>query len=231
MRVRLVLIVMVFVLFLANCAQSSESSIGRRIQRIERGLLSTYGDPPWKRMELAERMAYYNVPGVSIAVINDFQVEWIKGYGVLEAGKSEPVTPDTLFQAASIAKVVVAVAALNYVERGVLELDADVNQSLVSWQVPENEFTAEEKVTLRRLLSHSAGVTVHGFRGYALGEEVPNLQQILDGEWPANSPPIRVDTVPGTQHTLLRRRVYDRAAAAGGRDRRAVSENHAECCA
>jgi CubicO group peptidase (beta-lactamase class C family) len=150
-------------------------------------------------MELTERMAYYNVPGVSIAVINDYQVEWTEGYGVLEAGKSEPVTPDTLFQAASIAKVVVAVAALQYIERGALELDADVNQSLVSWQIPANEFTAKEKVTLRRLLSHSAGVTVHGFRGYALGEEVPNLQQILDGEWPANSPPIRVDTIPGTQ--------------------------------
>jgi CubicO group peptidase (beta-lactamase class C family) len=151
-------------------------------------------------MELAERMAYYNVPGVSIAVINDYQVEWTRGYGVLEAGKSEPITPDTLFQVASLGKVVVAVAALHYVEKGALDLDSDVNQSLVSWQVPENEFTAEEKVTLRRLLSHSAGVTVEGFRGYALGEEVPSLKQILDGEWPANSPPIRVDMVPGAQH-------------------------------
>lgn len=145
-------------------------------------------------------MAYYNVPGVSIAVINDHQVEWTRGYGVLEAGKSEPVTPDTLFQVASLGKVVVAVAALRYVEKGALDLDRDVNQSLVSWQVPENEFTAEEKVTLRRLLSHSAGVTVEGFRGYAPGEEVPSLEQILDGEWPANSPPIRVDMVPGTGH-------------------------------
>jgi len=150
-------------------------------------------------MELAERMAHYNVPGVSIAVINDYQVEWAKGYGVLEAGKSAPVTPDTLFQVASIGKVVVAVAALHYVQKGTLDLDSDVNQSLVSWQIPENEFTAEERVTLRRLLSHSAGVTVEWFRGYAFGEEVPNLQQILDGEWPANSAPIRVDIVPGTQ--------------------------------
>jgi len=70
----------------------------------------------------------------------------------------------------------------------------------VSWQVPENQFTVEEKVTLRRLLSHSAGVTVGGFRGYALGEEVPNLQQILDGQWPANSAPIRVDVVPGAEY-------------------------------
>ncbi len=199
MRVRLVLIAIVFVLSVTSCGPSSESSIERRIQRVERGLLSAYGDPPWKRMELAERMAYHNVPGVSIAVINDYQIEWAKGYGVLEAGKSEPVTPDTLFQVASVGKVVVAVAALHYVEKGALDLDSDVNHSLVSWQVPDNEFTAEEKVTLRRLLSHSAGVTVEWFRGYALGEEVPSLQQILDGEWPANSAPIRVDIVPGTQ--------------------------------
>jgi len=140
------------------------------------------------------------VPGVSIAVINGFQIEWARGYGVPEVGEGEPVTPDTLFQTGSIAKPVVAVAALHYVEEGALELDRDVNDSLVSWKVPENEFTAKASVTLRRLLSHSGGVTVEGFRGYALGEEVPSLWQVLNGEWPANSPPIRVDTIPGTQY-------------------------------
>ena len=200
MRVALILIATLFFLSLGSCARNPEALLERRIAGVEHGLLSEYGDPAWKRMELAERMEYYHVPGVSIAVINDYQIEWARGYGVLEAGGSEPVTPETLFQTASIAKPVVAVGALQYVERGALALDSDVNQSLVSWQVPENEFTAVEKVTLRRLLSHSAGVTVEGFRGYALGEEVPNLRQILNGEPPANSPPIRVDIVPGTQH-------------------------------
>lgn len=200
MRVGLILIVTIFLLSLAGCARSPEALIEGRIAGVEGGLLHESGDPPWKRMDLAERMEHYNVPGVSIAVINDFQIEWARGYGVLEAGKSEPVTPETLFQTASLAKPVVAVAALHFVEMGALELDSDVNQSLVSWQVPENEFASEEKVTLRRLLSHSAGVTVEGFRGYALGEKVPSLQQILDGEWPANSPPIYVDILPGTMH-------------------------------
>lgn len=151
-------------------------------------------------MELSERMEYHNIPGVSIAVIDNFQIEWAKGYGVLAAGGSDPITRETLFQAASLGKPVVAVAALHYVDRGYLELDEDVNQSLISWQVPENEFTMIEKVTLRRLLSHSAGVTVEGFGGYALGEKVPDLLQILNGEWPSNSPPISVDIVPGTMH-------------------------------
>ncbi len=87
MRVGMIFIVVVFVLSLTGCARSPESSIERRIGRIERGLLSAYSDPPWKRMELVERMTYYNVPGVSIAVINDFQIEWARGYGVLEAGR------------------------------------------------------------------------------------------------------------------------------------------------
>jgi CubicO group peptidase (beta-lactamase class C family) len=199
MKVKLALIVLVCVFSLTNCAQQSESLSERRIQRIEHGLRSTYADPPWKRMEIEERMAYYNVPGVSIAVINEDQIEWAKGYGVLEIGGSDPVTLDTLFQVASIAKVIVAVAALHYVDNGTIDLDRDVNQSLGSWKIPENQFTSEEKVTLRRLLSHSAGVTVEGFRGYAFDEEVPNLEQILNGELPANSAPIRVDMVPGTQ--------------------------------
>jgi CubicO group peptidase (beta-lactamase class C family) len=200
MNVAPILIVIVSSLFLVNCARSPEAQTQRRIAGVEQGLLSDYSDPPWKRMDLSGRMQHYRVPGVTIAVIDEFQIEWIKGYGVLEAGRGEPVTPGTLFQTASLAKPIVAVAALHHVERGDLELDHEVNQSLVSWHVPENKFTAEGEITLRRLLSHNAGVTVEGFRGYALGEDVPNLRQIFDGEWPANSPPIRVDIVPGTQH-------------------------------
>jgi CubicO group peptidase (beta-lactamase class C family) len=195
----LVRIAGILILSLTNCAKPFEDSIERRIQRVEHGLISDYGDPPWKKMDLEDRMAYYSVPGVSIAVINDLQLEWTRGYGVLEAGKSEPVTSTTLFQVASPGKVVVAVAALHFVEEGTITLDSDVNQSLLTWSLPDNQFTEKEKVTLRRLLSHNAGVTVEGFRGYALGEEVPDLRQILNGEWPANSGPIRVDMVPGKQ--------------------------------
>ncbi len=90
--------------------------------------------------------------------------------------------------------------ALHLVDEGKLSLDEDVNLKLRSWKVPENEFTAKEKVTLRRLLNHSAGLTVHGFAGYAADEPVPSLLDLLDGKKPANSAPIRVDILPGTQH-------------------------------
>lgn len=148
---------------------------------------------------LQERMAHYRVPGVSIAVINDGKIEWARGYGTLAAGESAPVNAETVFQAASISKPVSALALLRLVEAGKLPLDQDVNEVLKTWKVPANSFTADEKVTLRRMLSHTAGLTVHGFRGYAEGETVPSVVQILNGGSPSNSGAIRVDLKPGTQ--------------------------------
>jgi CubicO group peptidase (beta-lactamase class C family) len=142
-------------------------------------------------------MARYKVPGVSVAVINDGQIEWVKGSGVLEVGRGTPVGSDTLFQAASISKPVSALAALHLVEQGYLDLDRDVNASLTSWTVPENEYTRDKKVTLRGLLSHTAGLTVHAVSGYAVDSQRPTLLQSLDGLYPARSQPVRVDMTPG----------------------------------
>jgi len=109
-----------------------------------------------------------------------------------------PVEITTLFQAGSISKPVAAVAAMKLVEEGKLALDQNINTFLTTWKVPDNEFTKDKKVTLREILSHSAGVTVHGFPGYAAGDPIPTLVQVLDGVKPANTPPIRVDVVPGS---------------------------------
>jgi CubicO group peptidase (beta-lactamase class C family) len=175
------------------------ANLAQRIERVENGLLSpavVKGETPAK-MKLVDRMRFYKTPGVSIALINEGRIEWARGYGVLEAGGKEPVTPETLFQAASNSKSLTAMLALRLVEQGKLDLDGDVNKLLVSWKVPENEFTKEKKVTVRRLLSHTAGVTVPGFLGYSVDDPLPSLRQILDGEKPANSAPIRVDMTPG----------------------------------
>ena len=151
----------------------------------------------WSEKTLVKRIDHYNVPGVSIAVINNDEIEWAKGYGTLEVGSNKSVTPNTLFQSASIGKSLTAAATMHFVETGYLSLDENANDKLVSWEVPDNRFTKREKVTLRRLLSHSAGMTVHGFRGYAEGEKIPTLLQILDGKPPANNESIRVDKTPG----------------------------------
>jgi CubicO group peptidase (beta-lactamase class C family) len=107
-----------------------------------------------------------------------------------------PATPDTAFQAASISKPVSAMAALKLVEMGKLNLDEDINKKLTSWKLPDNEFTAKEKVTLRRILTHRAGLTVSGFPGYAAGAAIPSTVQVLDGAKPAYTPAVRVDVTP-----------------------------------
>lgn len=170
----------------------------RRAERVEAGLLpAAYIKGTSPAAALSERMKFYRIPGVSVAVVNGGQVEWARGFGVKDAVTNEPVTPDTLFQAGSISKPVAALAALRLVQDGRLSLDEDVNAKLTSWKVPENEFTKEQKVTLRRLLTHNAGLTVHGFPGYAADAALPTVIQVLDGQKPANTAAVRVDTVPG----------------------------------
>ena len=180
--------------------QSTDAALSARISRIENGLLPAVvikGAPP-KSMTIAERMAFYKVPAISIAFFDHGQIIWTRTYGYADVAAKTPVTPDTLFQAASISKPVSALAALRLVQDGKISLDEDVNVKLKTWKVPENAFTQKEKVTVRRILSHSAGLTVHGFPGYASDETVPTVVQILNGEKPANTEPIRVDVVPGT---------------------------------
>jgi CubicO group peptidase (beta-lactamase class C family) len=187
-------------MLLTSLVGGAPPDVQARIARVESGLLARYAidGQPGLKMTLAERMAFYKVPGVSIAVIHNGRIEWAKGYGVREAGQAAPVETDTLFQAASISKPVAAMAALRLVQEGRLSLDEDVNRKLTTWKVPENKFTAEQKVTLRRILTHSAGLTVHGFPGYARGAPLPTLAQVLDGVGPANTAPIRVDVKPGS---------------------------------
>jgi CubicO group peptidase (beta-lactamase class C family) len=145
--------------------------------------------------KLEDRMAANHVPGVSIAVIHNGAIEWAQGFGVAQLGGG-PVTPETLFQAGSISKPVAAMAALHLVEQGKLALDTDVNQALTSWKIPASAAAPGAVVTLRELLSHTAGLTVHGFPGYAAGAPLPTLVQILDGEKPANTDPVRLEAAP-----------------------------------
>ena len=178
---------------------TSEALDTARVARVLQGLrprIEIAGRPV--RWTIEERMAHHGVPGVSIAVIDGGRIAWARGFGVREAGQADPVTPSTLFQAGSISKPLTATAMLRLVEQGAVDLDTDVNRYLTSWRVPETPLTATEKVTLRRIASHNAGLTVHGFRGYASGEPVPTVAQVLDGESPANNAPIVVDAVPGS---------------------------------
>ncbi len=155
---------------------------------------------PQVRRPLAERMRELRVPGLSLAVVHNYQIQWAKAYGLADVAAGRPVTNETLFQAASISKCFSAVAALELVEQGKLRLDEDVNSKLKSWKVPEDRYTAPSKVTLRRLLSHGAGLNVSGFPGYAPGSSIPTLVDVLEGRKPANNPAVRVEYYPGMEY-------------------------------
>jgi CubicO group peptidase (beta-lactamase class C family) len=176
------------------------SEVTERIKRVERGL---WLDPSaWsqrgQRATLAERMAFYCTPGLSVAVINRGELEWARGYGVLEAGKPQPVTADSIFQACSISKHVAMLGALRLVQEGQLDLDEDINRYLTTWKLPPNG-AWQPRVTLRQLLGHTAGLTQNWYRGFRRGAATPTLLQVLEGQPPANTPPVRCALLPGSE--------------------------------
>jgi len=148
-------------------------------------------------LTLQQVMAKLHTPGVSIAVIKDFKVQWAKGYGVADLKTGRPVEVDTMFQAASISKPTTAMAAMKFVQDGRFSLDDDVNKLLKSWHVPESEFTREQPVTPRSLFSHTSGADDgFGFPGYPPGAPLPTLVQILNGEKPSNVGPVKFARSP-----------------------------------
>jgi len=195
---------MIILLFLISTAcETPKSRTQKRKKSVESGLHKAVvfkGQKP-ERMMLEDRMSYYRVPGVSMAVIYQYQIDWTEAYGVKETGRSEDVTTHSLFQAASLSQPVTALAALRFVDEGRITLDSNVNEFLSSWKLPGNRVPGENKVTIRMLLSHCAGLIPHEFRGYPQSEPLPTLRQILDGQKPANSPAARVYAVPGTQYS------------------------------
>lgn len=142
-------------------------------------------------------MAHYHLKGLSIAVINDYKIEWAKGYGWADSSEGRKVTTATLFQAASISKSLNGVGVLKLVQDGKLDLNTDINQFLKTWKFPYDSVSKGKKITMGELLSHTAGLTVHGFPGYDIDDSLPAITQILDGHRPANSPKVRSMSEPG----------------------------------
>jgi serine/threonine protein kinase/CubicO group peptidase (beta-lactamase class C family) len=157
-------------------------------------------DDPEARDYVLQRMAAYQVPGLSIALVNGGKLEWARAYGVPRLGSNAPLTTQIRFQAAGLSKPVSALAALRLVHHGQLALDDDANKILSSWKIPDSPLTRNQKPRLRGLLDHSAGLSVQRFDGYTPGSPLPTLIQILDGAAPANSRPVRVEEVPGDRY-------------------------------
>ncbi len=153
-----------------------------------------------KSDNIFDRMAFYKVKGVSIAVIENYQLVWAKGYGWADEKEKRPVTPSTLFIPGSISKTFNAVGILKLAQDNKLNLNTDINTYLKSWKFPYDTISSGKKITLMHLLSHSAGLSFHGSDGYSRTAKIPTLQQILDGQPPASSLSIRSEFEPGLYH-------------------------------
>lgn len=190
-----ILIFIIFTFQTINLSQTKDSLISK----VEKGLLPNViieGEPSFK---LLDRMNYYNVPGISIAVIKDFKIVWSKQYGFMDSEIQNPVSDKTIFNVGSLSKGVAALTVLSLVEEGKIELNGDINQQLVSWKIPENEFTKQAIVTPLLLMNHSGGTMFSPGIVY-LADNFPTNLQILNGESPSQTKAVVVDRIPGTEY-------------------------------
>ena len=180
---------------------SHSADVTSRIKKVENSLMNWVQTPDsLLRWNIEERMKSHMVNGVSIAVIHNFKVDWAKGYGWADIDEKREVTPQTLFQAASISKSISAIGILKLVEDKKIDIDTDINQYLRSWKFPYDSVAKSKKITVRNLLNHSAGLSVSGFPGYFFTDSIPTIVQILDGKSPSKTPAVRSELEPGLQY-------------------------------
>jgi CubicO group peptidase (beta-lactamase class C family) len=150
--------------------------------------------------KLAARMAHYGVPGVAVAIIENGEVVFAQGYGVTQQGSDEAVNADTLFSVGSVSKTITAALTLKMAEQQQVDLNNDIRPQLASWRLPESEFMTADGMNLRMLLSHTAGLNIHGFADYQPGEALPNVLQTLNGEHPAKNEALTLVSRPGERY-------------------------------
>jgi CubicO group peptidase (beta-lactamase class C family) len=139
--------------------------------------------------------------GVSVALIDNYDVVWAKGFGVTEAGLADSVTAQTLFQAASISKSITSLAVMKKVQIGKILLNESIDNQLMSWHIPKNNFTKTSSITVKQLLSHTGGVanSFYHTAGYKEGDQLPNIIECLNGTKPAENDAVKIIAAPGLQ--------------------------------
>jgi CubicO group peptidase (beta-lactamase class C family) len=175
----------------------NSSETESRITIVENGLRALGTTQDTLKWSLKERMAFYNVQGLSIAVINNYKIEWAKGYGWADTSEHRLVSKQTLFQAASISKSLNGIGVLKLVQDKKLDLNTDINEYLKSWKFPYDSISKNKKITVANLLSHTAGLNIHGFPGYNKEDSLPLITEILKGKMPSNTEAIHSLFEPG----------------------------------
>lgn len=198
------LVVVAFVISIVSaCSSINTDNVQTRIANVENGLIASVikSESEPAGMALSDRLQHYKVPGISIAVINNGEIEWAKGYGVAETGGTKAVTPDTVFQACSVSKPVSVTGIMLLAQSGVIDISRNVNDYLTSWRLADNDLTTTQKATIQRLMSHTGGINVSGYEGYPAGSAVPSLLQVLNGTPPATTAPVQIIYEPGSLYS------------------------------
>jgi len=189
---------LIIILSFLGCRFSSESSLENKIQLAENSLPQSNRIITWEKKSIPEQMNHYGIPGVSIAVVENFKLLFARAYGVENIEKNSSLTTETMFRAVGVSSQVSRFIALNFVERGILNMQEDVNRNLLTWKIPDNQWTQKQAVTLDSLLKfNTAGLNEFYMKSYSRESEVPSLYQILEGLPPAKTPAIRVVSEPG----------------------------------
>ena len=179
----------------------AQKPLEEKIKQVENNLypLLQIEDSVYRPSTIEQRLKELGINGVSVAVINNYKLDWAKGYGMADVKTNKPVIAPTLFLAGSISKSVNALGVLKLADQKKMDLQENINNYLRSWKFPEDSFSKNKKITIANLLSHSAGLSVHGFPGYTPGDSIPTVQQILDGQRPANTAAVRSIFEPGVK--------------------------------
>ena len=195
--------ILLFFLFFfgyTSIAQTYSPEVEAKIKQLEGNLFKYFKIEGQSNSNVQQRMALYKVVGLSIAVVNNYKIEWAKGYGWADSSEKRPVTTSTIFEPGSISKSLNSVGILKLVQNKQVDLYTDINNYLTSWKFPYDTLSKGKRITIANLLSHTGGLTVHGFEGYEPGDTIPTIQQILDGKPPANSESVRSEMEPGIRH-------------------------------
>ena len=188
-----VLLIPTMLLVVASCSSGTPVDPPARTLEVQPGDIG-----PFDADVVQPLLTEFGVPGVSIAVVRDFDIAWVAAYGLADTEAAQPVTTETLFQAGSIGKPVAAMASLRAVQEGYFGLDQEINTILTSWTLPYGEFDGHA-VTPRALMSHTSGTgDGFGFPGYPPDAPLPTVVEILDGLPPANMRSVRLERPPST---------------------------------
>ena len=190
----------ILLLALGATAQTYSPEVEKKIREVESHLGEPGQGPGLIWHGLKERMAYYRIHGLSIAVIHDYKMQWARGYGWADSAENRPVTVHTLFQAASISKSLNSVGLMRLAQEKKIDLYADINTYLKSWKFPYDPKSGGKTISVANLLSHTGGLTVHGFPGYEKGAALPTVVQVLNGTPPANTEAVSSMYAPGIKY-------------------------------